>query len=662
MLRRLAGAALFAAVADSQEDPKRVPRGAAADVLRAVAAAERAEAELVDCRKSLQVCQSHSTETGEVRRAQPIRSSQLQPGSTEAPDWPKGYGSLLRFPFGISDMKTLKEVARELWAPEGTAADIEDEVSSLGFRQQKGMRCSSEMVGTHPVGGVSVRWSVALWESAQQWCLESVECTGIMLYVGSNTMNCHSWCGRPQFCSGRIDAKALDGVRLQVCGGRTRATIAELQLRYEPKMPTDAQLTRSFTRCVESSLSTAKPPPRLRRKLQDIGEQRVLKAGMTRLCSQLTCGLTSQELCQLPQRTGGSQLFMTPSFYQRLLRGETELKILLEGDVAAAQSDLRHLRLEQLLSIRVATLDWATESHSHNAHTNFLMSLDTHLFERLSREFLCMAQEPAPKPALHALGLRIALVVGAGEVIAQGWGQQPVNRASGALPPVPEVWALPLGSDWTAARVALFHTRDLWLKVCSGDVQRVQEIAAGQKVAIFTDRSVGLGKDRVLHWDIAVLDPSFEDIMDEIKQQDQASAEQKRICSELTTVLKKRMSGRAKELGLAEPDEVLELALQRQAEERHGGVAMPKSSATSQEVADAPEAEPPKEFSTPERTFQHATSKAQDVTPPRPCRLSISKTTTESENKAPVLGYPAEPTKPHDEDGCFSAFLSCGRR
>ena len=64
--------------------------------------------------------------------------------------------------------------------------------------------------------------------------------TGIMLYVGSNTMNCNSWCGqslgwtancrsvrnrllnaggwnpsgRPQFCSGQMDAAALAGVRL----------------------------------------------------------------------------------------------------------------------------------------------------------------------------------------------------------------------------------------------------------------------------------------------------------------------------------------------------------------------------------------------------------------------------------------------------------------
>lgn len=216
---------------------------------------------------------------------------------------------------------------------------------------------------------------------------------------------------------------------------------------------------------------------------------------------------------------------MTPSFYQRLLRGQTELKVLLEGDVAAAQSDLRHLRLEQLLTIRVSTLDWATESHSHSAHTNFLMSLDMHLFERLAREFLRTI--PDVKPAtLHALGLRIALVAGAEEVISQGWGQQSVHGAGDALPALPQVWALALGPEWAPARVAFFHSRELWLQLCDGELRSVQDVVGGHKVAVTTDRSTGMGKDRFLHWEIAVLDPSFEDILDEIKQQDQAFAEQ----------------------------------------------------------------------------------------------------------------------------------------
>jgi len=306
-----------------------------------------------------------------------------------------------------------------------------------------------------------------------------------------------------------------------------------------------------------------------------------------------------------------------------------------------------------------------------------------HLFERLARDFLRTI--PDVKPAtLHALGLRIALVAGAEEVIAQGWGQRSVHGAADALPALPQVWALALGPEFTPARVALFHSRELWLQLCDGELRSVQDIVAGLKVAVTTDRSTGVGKDRVLHWEIAVMDPSFEDILDEIKQQDQAFAEQKKICSELTAVLKKRMSGRAKELGLVvEPE-----APQRNELQESGAPEQPEPSAVPPEEA-APEpperlaeAEPPEEFSTPERADRSAAHKAGSLdaytpepvakaavseissrgsSPPRPRRISISKESTESNGKASFMGYPSEP-KLQEEDGCFSAFLSCGRR
>eukprot|EP00435_Cladocopium_sp_Y103_P031316 s162_g7.t3 len=174
---------------------ERVPRGAAADLLRAVAQAERFEAALLECRKSLQVCEASPGE-GAEKPSTPMRSSLLAPGALEAPEWPENYGDLLRFPFGIADMKTLKEVARELWSPSGSAADLLDEVSDRGFRQHKGMRCTSEMVGVHPIGGVGTRWSAQLWADAQDWCMANAGCTGIMLYVGSNTMHCNFWCAK----------------------------------------------------------------------------------------------------------------------------------------------------------------------------------------------------------------------------------------------------------------------------------------------------------------------------------------------------------------------------------------------------------------------------------------------------------------------------------
>merc|ERR1719440_1553303 len=92
-----------------------------------------------------------------------------------------------------------------IWQPDGTAAGIEENVTERGFVQHKGMRCVSEMVGVHPVGGPGVRWSSQLLAEAQDWCLGQANCTGIMLFVGQHTLNCHHWCGRPQFCDGPID-------------------------------------------------------------------------------------------------------------------------------------------------------------------------------------------------------------------------------------------------------------------------------------------------------------------------------------------------------------------------------------------------------------------------------------------------------------------------
>eukprot|EP00927_Polykrikos_kofoidii_P056285 TRINITY_DN50438_c0_g1_i1.p1 TRINITY_DN50438_c0_g1~~TRINITY_DN50438_c0_g1_i1.p1 ORF type:complete len:231 (+),score=50.98 TRINITY_DN50438_c0_g1_i1:89-781(+) len=139
-----------------------------------------------ECREELASCQ---------------RDQETKPNP---PPWPPGFGNMLKPPFGLG-MKELKVVARDLWQPDGTAADIDDEVTARGFRQFRSQRCVAEMKGIHPVGKVGERWSLALFESAQDWCIAQSNCTGIMLYVGKRSMHCHQWCGRPQFCSAPAD-------------------------------------------------------------------------------------------------------------------------------------------------------------------------------------------------------------------------------------------------------------------------------------------------------------------------------------------------------------------------------------------------------------------------------------------------------------------------
>ncbi|CAE8678434.1 unnamed protein product [Polarella glacialis] len=179
--------------------------GAAAAAAAAVAVAEEAQAALADCQRDLQQCNSGAGAGAGTAAGRRLKSSLQAPGYEGAAEWPEGYGKLLTFPFGLADMRSLKELARSLWSPDGSAATLPDAVTPKGFAPVKGSRCVSEMVGVHPVGGPGSRWSAGLWDEAQDWCLAQGNCTGIMLYVGKNTMNCHHWCGRPQFCSGLID-------------------------------------------------------------------------------------------------------------------------------------------------------------------------------------------------------------------------------------------------------------------------------------------------------------------------------------------------------------------------------------------------------------------------------------------------------------------------
>jgi len=159
--------------------------------------AEQALAALDQCLGELQSCRVGKEGSREASAN----------GSRPPPPWPDDYGKLLRFPFGMSDMKALKDMARLLWQPDGTAATLGGEVTDRGFAPLQGARCTSEMVGVHPVGGSGERWSAQLWGEAQDWCLERPECTGIMLFVGTHNLNCHHWCGRPQFCSGQISGE-----------------------------------------------------------------------------------------------------------------------------------------------------------------------------------------------------------------------------------------------------------------------------------------------------------------------------------------------------------------------------------------------------------------------------------------------------------------------
>jgi len=292
---------------------------------------------------------------------------------------------------------------------------------------------------------------------------------------------------------------------------------------------------------------------RQRWTLANISEQRVLKAGVHCLRDTLVDGNTA-ELMELPRRRDGALAVMQGSFLRRLLADELELKVCSQCDVSAAQSDLRYLSTQQLLAVRARTLDFSTDSDSHSAHRNFLFSLDSHLFEKVARQCLRGTAEAkaTPRPErLRALGIRMALVLGAMDVLAKGWNEQ--DEA-----PLPSCWALKLDeNDWKGCSAALFHSQELWLEVVPDEGPGLERLAPDNQVAVVTDRSVGTGMDRRLHWEIVALEPQTDDIIAELNRKE--GAELEKLSNELSSVIRQRCSSRMEALGLTPPEATLSL-------------------------------------------------------------------------------------------------------
>merc|ERR1711879_1106808 len=113
-------------------------------------------------------------------------------------------------------------------------------------------------------------------------------------------------------------------------------------------------------------------------------------------------GTVDADITQVqPQRVVGAPTMVQSSkFLSRLISNQIELKSCMESDVSAAQSDIRYLTAEQLLAIRVPTMELATESHSHSARNSFLEMVDKHLFSKLARH--CLRSSAASDAAAPA--------------------------------------------------------------------------------------------------------------------------------------------------------------------------------------------------------------------------------------------------------------------
>lgn len=271
-----------------------------------------------------------------------------------------------------------------------------------------------------------------------------------------------------------------------------------------------------------------------RRQIGHVTEQHVLKRGISRLHETLKP--RADKILQLPRRPSGSHLLLRASWFERLLQDVVQVQTSLPSDITAGQSDLKHLTLEQLLTIRCRTLDFATESRSHEAHNNFLATLDQQLFCRIARQ-LAQGSPVAGDHAMNRMGLLICMVLGAITMLCESDDDK-----------VPDCWALHLDPlEWRGQQVALFNSREMTV-----DTLRDEEIGAAvadRDVAVIWDRSTGNGPTRMFHWEVSSVSGGA-DLLDEMKQA-QRGANMKRSCSlagtpdmgkELALAMKRRAS------------------------------------------------------------------------------------------------------------------------
>jgi len=246
------------------------------------------------------------------------------------------------------------------------------------------------------------------------------------------------------------------------------------------------------------------------RKVANITEQRVLKTGVQSFHKDFV-STQAINLVEFPMKADGTPKVRSTPLFERLFSGRQELKATMEAEVAAAQPDLRHLSMEQLLALRVETLDFQTESEKFNAHNNFLGTLDQVLFQRLASRCLERSSVPAPaeisQQALFAVGRILCLMLGAAQMLIGGCDVQEAEE-SRVKASVPSYWLVKLEEDkWQGSSFAIFNIKQLWLQVVTGELDLKGRIPDQELVAVVHDRSAGSGQTRMFNWQVALLNP-----------------------------------------------------------------------------------------------------------------------------------------------------------
>eukprot|EP00929_Paragymnodinium_shiwhaense_P051619 TRINITY_DN25949_c0_g1_i1.p1 TRINITY_DN25949_c0_g1~~TRINITY_DN25949_c0_g1_i1.p1 ORF type:complete len:2023 (-),score=448.15 TRINITY_DN25949_c0_g1_i1:215-6283(-) len=289
--------------------------------------------------------------------------------------------------------------------------------------------------------------------------------------------------------------------------------------RSSPRFLTTASGTTATTGTISSSDSHPMRAPRKSQmrpvlcKVSEVTEQCVLKRGLAALEEELV------QKSGVDVTEGIDAKWLGAPLLRRLLSKELELKSCMENDVCAAQSDLKHLTTEQLLTLRLDALELLTASASHSARSSFLQIAEKHLFQKFSAA--CMLRRSSTtdirQPSLHgldssalfSLGVYTCLVLGALQMLAAG--------EATAKRPLPEWWIFGLrGLGVGDFRAALLHTRRLCLRLVTSTEPDFSPVPPGELVAVIRDQSRGQGTARMMYWEVVLVDPHKDDAFAEL--------------------------------------------------------------------------------------------------------------------------------------------------
>merc|ERR1712048_648459 len=114
-----------------------------------------------------------------------------------------------------------------------------------------------------------------------------------------------------------------------------------------------------------------------------------------------------------------------------------------------------------------------------------------------------------------------ALILGVKDALAQP-GSAPSTDNS---PPLPQVWVIKLPkADWPdTCEVALFHTGELWVHPLLGEELDFTGFQLDPTLAVVRDRTTGIGKDRLLHWEVVVLNANKDEVLAELRRQEESA-------------------------------------------------------------------------------------------------------------------------------------------